>query len=128
MARDEWPDDKDGPWTADEDTRRRVDELLSLLADQRRRDLLYRIAATDVTDVETLAAQLAAVHEEVSLDEVSSETQNQVQVDLVHTHLPKLAAAGAIEYDPRSGVIRCRALPPKLRHLVDTCHAIEVVE
>lgn len=126
MGRDEWPDDWAGPPVADEETRRRLDELLSVLIEQRRRDLLYHLEATGVTDVETLAATLAALHERAPPDEVPADVQDQVQTNLVHTHLPKLATVGAIEYDPRSEAIRYREPPPQLQRLVDACQDIEV--
>lgn len=34
--------------------------------------------------------------------------RDQLAVKLVHSHLPKLAEYGVIEYDPRSGTVRYR--------------------
>lgn len=126
MSRDELPDDWAGPPVADEETRRRLDERLSVLVEQRRRDLLYHLEATEVTDVATLAATMAARHEQASPEGVPAEVRDQVQTNLVHTHLPKLAGAGAIEYDPRSEAIRYRDPPPQLQRLVDACRDIEL--
>lgn len=128
MSTDDRPEDWRSPRTPDADTRRRLDDVLSLLVDQRRRNLLYHLAATDVTDVDTLAPKVAAVDEDVSPDEVPPEVQKQATVSLVHVHLPKLAEVGAIEFDRRSGAIRCRSLPPVLDQLAETCREIEAQE
>lgn len=125
MSGDDWPDEWEGPRISDEELRRRVDNLLSLLTEQRRRDVLYHLAVTEVTDVETLARNAAAMYEGVPVDEISPEIREQIQINLVHTDLPKLADAGAIEFDPRSEAIRCRNLPPVLGRLVEICRDIE---
>lgn len=125
MCVDDGPGDWHGPRPSDEETRRRLDDLLSLLSERRRRDLLSHLVAVGVTDVETLAPKVAAAQEAVSPDEIPPDVRKQVQTTLVHTHLPKLADAGAIEFDPRTGAIRCRDLPPMLQPLVDTCRDIE---
>lgn len=126
MNGDDWPNEWEGLRTTDEKTRHRLDELLSLLTEQRRRDVLYYLAATEVTDIESLAQNVAAMNEGVSVEEVSNEVQEQVQLKLVHTDLPKLANADVIEFDSRSEAIRCRNLPQVLECLVDKCHDIEV--
>ncbi|WP_224333636.1 DUF7344 domain-containing protein [Haloprofundus halobius] len=128
MTDDELPDDWAAPPTADEGTRRRLDALLSLLADRRRRDLLYHLETVELTDVGTLAPKVASVSEGASIDDISPDVLQQVQIDLVHVQLPKLADIGAIEYDRRSEMIRCRTLPPMLGQLVDCCRDIEAAE
>lgn len=128
MSCDDWPDDWGGFPNVDENTRRRVDDLLAVLADRHRRDLLYHLPTMGVTDVETLATRLAAADEDVPPDEVPPERREQVQVQLVHTHLPKLADLGAIEFDRRSGAVRSDDLPPMLDHLVESCSTIESTE
>lgn len=128
MNDDECSDDCRGVPGADEETRRTVDAHLSLLSDRRRRDLLYHLSTTDVTDVETLAEVLAAADRDVQPDEISPENREQIQVTLVHTHLPKLDRAGAVEFDSRTGAVRSRELPTKLRRLVEPCCAIEFEE
>lgn len=128
MSWDELPDDYGGTPTADPDTRRRIDDLLSLLADRRRRDLLYHLSETGVTDVETLASVVAAVEEGVPRDEVPTDVREHLEVTLTHTHLPKLSDVGAVEFDQRSGAVRYRELPPDLRSLVEPCYDIEVEE
>lgn len=125
MGCDERPDDWAGPRTADTGTRRRLDELLSAVADRRRRDILYYLATTDVTDVETLATKLAAADEDAPEGDVPPAVIEEVEMTLVHTHLPKLVDARAVEFDQRSGAVRFRGLPPMLQEIVESCREIE---
>jgi DNA-binding transcriptional ArsR family regulator len=64
-----------------------LDEYLRLLADERRRRLLRAVREGEPVSV-------AAVAED---DEAESR--------LYHVHLPKLARAGLIDWDPRDGVV-----------------------
>lgn len=125
MGGDDRPDEWQGPRSWDTETRRRLDELLSVLSERRRRDLLYHLVSTEVTDVKTLAQTLAALQECEPVDEVSPDVLEQVQMNLVHTDLPKLANAGAIEFDPRTEAVRSRELPPMIERLVENCRDIE---
>lgn len=128
MRGDDWPDEWAAPPTTSDDTRRRVDGLLHALADRRRRDLVYHLDAVEVTDVETLASKVAAVREGTEIDEVPQDVREQVHVNLLHNHLPKLEDAGVIEFDSRSETIRCRNFPPTLERFVDVCRDVEVQE
>lgn len=80
----------------------RKDELLTTLADARRRAILTYLqeAPRDVATVETLADELDT--RDPGRDDVT-------EVTLVHSDLPKLDAAGVIEFDQRSNTARYRA-------------------
>lgn len=125
MSGDDWPDEWAGPPTTSDDARRRVDDLLYALADKRRRDLVYHLDAVEITDLETLAARLAATRESVPVDAVPADVRERVQVDLRHNHLPKLENAGVIEFDARSEVVRCRNFPPTFERFVEACRDVE---
>lgn len=77
-----------------------VDELLSILANQHcRATLAYFQDIEDVASVSTLA------------DEINKQDHGgaeQVAHQLHHSVLPRLADAGAIDYDPRSKTARYR--------------------
>ncbi|WP_312908510.1 DUF7344 domain-containing protein [Natronosalvus caseinilyticus] len=118
--------DRGGPPFASDETRRQLDKLLAVLSNQRRRDLLYHLLAVEVTDVETLAIEMSAEIESVSTTEVSNDIREQVQINLVHTDLPKLVEIGAIEFDRRTGDIRSRNFSPLLDQIVEACQDIEI--
>jgi hypothetical protein len=88
-----------------------------VLADRCRRDLLYHLAGVEVADVETLVDVVASGADDPDRD--------RMRMELEHNHLPRLADVGAIEYDRRTDVVRCRDLPSLLEPLVDTCREAE---
>ena len=75
------------------------DECFQALGDQLRRELLCLMDTkqTDVFDVDQLSAALGALYEN---------SEESIAIALEHSHLPKLRAAGLVEYDDRSGVVR----------------------
>lgn len=75
-----------------------------LLAADRRRLVLQVLAGeAPPVDLEGLAAAVAA--REAADDAVEEQTVERVTITLHHNHLPTLAAAGALEYDPESNRI-----------------------
>lgn len=115
-----------GSRTVDGETRRRLDEFLSVLADQRRRELLYHLSQAEVTDVETLVSKVARAEADRASEPVPGKVRDRVETNLVHVHLPKLADANAIEFDRRSEAIRCDELPGALERLLETCRDAEL--
>lgn len=88
-----------------------LDAMLDILANRPRRDLL--------TFLQEQPEESAAFEEVTNyiLTQMSRELGKQpnhddVQVELQHHHLPKLADAGVIEYDIRSQTIRYRENEP----------------
>jgi len=81
-----------------------VSEYHRLLASKRRRVTLSILAAeTGQISLERLATAVAARQSDVADDEASVD---EVRITLHHTHLPKLAAAGAVEYDQTRHLVR----------------------
>jgi DNA-binding transcriptional ArsR family regulator len=78
-------------------------EVCQILAHHRRRQLLSYLAAkdTDVADLSELVAHLSEGSDEAA-------TAEQIRLSLVHTHLPKFADHGVIEYDRRHRDVRYR--------------------
>lgn len=84
-----------------------IDECLHLLSDERRRQVLthLRHAADETLSFDDL---LEAVYEDgpASSDHHPRREREELAIQLHHTHLPKLAAHGLVEFEPRSGVVR----------------------
>jgi DNA-binding transcriptional ArsR family regulator len=81
-----------------------LDELFEILADSHRRRILAYLADAD-DDV----AAFSELIEHVADDSAGESTDKErLAVSLYHTHLPKLADANVVEYDPRSEVVRYR--------------------
>ncbi|AQL43237.1 hypothetical protein BV210_11135 [Halorientalis sp. IM1011] len=58
-------------------------------------------------------------------DETSGHDANQLDIQLVHTHLPKLDRRGWIDYDAQRGSIRYHGHDSAHRHLSDLCAMFE---
>lgn len=83
-----------------------IDECLRLLSNERRRQVLthLRQAADGALSFDDL---LEAVYEDGSdPDHHPRRERENLAIQLHHTHLPKLAAQGLVEFEPRSGVVR----------------------
>lgn len=92
-----------------------LDEVFEALAHSRRRYLLYCLtkASGSVTERSELVAALQVFEEEATEGDASP-TRESIELDLHHTHLPKLADAGFVEYDTRQGTVRYDE-PPALQ-------------
>ncbi|AEH38265.1 DUF7344 domain-containing protein [Halopiger xanaduensis] len=93
-------------------TTNRLDELFSLLSNSRRRWLLYALATADGAVVERsqLVSWLADV-EASGAAESNDALEGRIAHDLHHNQLPRLEAAGIVDYDPRQGTVRYDGLP-----------------
>jgi len=78
-----------------------VSTAFDLLSDARRRGVLYAAERGEQTTVEELADQIASWLDDAEGDSRSS----SVRLSLIHTHLPKLADAGVVEYDRERGTV-----------------------
>ena len=82
-----------------------VDAMLDVLANAHRRYLLafLRGQPGNTASFEAVATHIIT---EVGREQGVQPNHDEVQVDLYHRHLPKLADAGVVEYDVRSEAIR----------------------
>ena len=79
-------------------------QLFALLADSRRRYLLYRLRDGAQCRLSRVARDIAS-HETETLGGAPPDRVRAVYLDLYHTHLPKLDAAGVIDYSERLGEV-----------------------
>lgn len=95
-----------------------IDTALEVLASARRRQLLGVLMeeADPPEDRTKLAEQLAAA---------SDADHETVEASLAHHHLPRLADAGVIQYDYRSGGVRLEETVEDLKPLLDLCEEWE---
>lgn len=88
-------------------TKADVFELLS--AERRQQVLLYLDGHGGTATIGELADELAALECDCPTSRVTSQQRKRVYVALYQSHLPKLAAGGAIEYDVDRGTIEFAA-------------------
>ena len=83
-----------------------LDSLFELLANRHRRRLLAYLVETDdgVATFSELIDHVAGVDSEDA-------DEREVAISIHHTHLPKLADEGVVEYDDRSETVRYRGGP-----------------
>lgn len=84
-----------------------LDTVFDLLSNSRRRYLLYYLAEVD-DDVVELSAAVGAVgeYEATEPDAGGRSPREATRIALHHDHLPRLANAGVVDYDPRQGTVR----------------------
>lgn len=85
-----------------------LDTVLELLADQRRRFVLYVLleSTDDLVDFETLIEEVATLEAAQAQTALTREHYQDVAADLYHWHLPVLADVEVIDCDGRHGLIR----------------------
>lgn len=84
-----------------------IDAAFGVLADGHRRRVLACLRETEGTvALVDLAREVAVRTAETPLGEVSSDAVRQVYLELYHTHLPKLAEMGAVEFDADHNSVR----------------------
>ncbi|USZ71142.1 DUF7344 domain-containing protein [Natronosalvus halobius] len=77
-----------------------ADVILELLANRRRRYLLYALRGrTKPIELSKLAEEVAGWEHDVHPDEVAKNEYKSVYVSSVQCHVPKLADAGVVDHD-----------------------------
>ncbi|MFC4248608.1 hypothetical protein ACFOZ7_17025 [Natribaculum luteum] len=77
-----------------------ADTILELLANRRRRYLLYALREYDEPiELSKLAEQVAGWEHDVPPDEVAKNEYKSVYVSSVQCHVPKLADSGVVDHD-----------------------------
>ena len=105
-----------------------VDEIFTLLSNQRRRTALSVLADCDGTlSVTELASEIIA-REPGSTIERSDEELSSVSLSLAHIHLPKLDAMGLVEYNSERNLVETTATFDRVEPFVSTVAAADSVE
>lgn len=82
------------------------DTALELCSDKHRRIVLAELAGRqEPTTIEALTDSIIEHNHHEAPASVPADTVTRIQTSLVHSHLPKLATAGLVEYDTESGVV-----------------------
>ena len=95
------------------------------LSHQRRRYVLYYLRDHDSAHTNDLAIYIAAQEQSIPENRVSNEAAKQVEITLVHNHLPKLAEYGLIDYDQIINTASYTYPPGLLNDVLDIAAQIE---
>ncbi|WP_224447595.1 DUF7344 domain-containing protein [Haloprofundus salilacus] len=84
-----------------------LDAIFDLLSVARLRYVLYHLYGmnSDVTETEAVVDAVCE-YEAAGTERADPPSRNQVRIDLHHSKLPRLNAAGLVDYDPRQNEIR----------------------
>lgn len=78
-----------------------LDTVFELCSDGQRRVVLAILAAEQrALTTDDLAKAIVKHTHQKPLEEISGETISRIKIALYHTHLPKVEAAGLIDFDP----------------------------
>jgi DNA-binding transcriptional ArsR family regulator len=84
-----------------------TDLVFEILSNKRRRMVLYYLRQSgEPATVRELAEQIAALENDVDVDDLANQQRKRVYVSLYQTHIPKLQETGIIEYDEDAGEVR----------------------
>lgn len=94
-----------------------VDELYRMLADARRRRVLWFLLEHPRTTMEELADVVVGWRASTGAV-VGPDDRREIAVSLHHVHLPLLDQAGLLCYDHGSGAVELASLPEGVRTLI----------
>ncbi|UPV74664.1 hypothetical protein M0R89_01005 [Halorussus limi] len=92
-----------------------IDTLFDLLADRRRREALVTLLSHEDLSLPDLADEVAVAERGEPLTRIDADEVLQVYLSLYHTHVPKLARDGLVDYDQEDDYVA----------LTDAGHALE---
>jgi len=102
------------------------DQFYQAMASTPRRRILHHLLTVRESTVEELTSVLSGW--EVTTAETTMHTpedRSAIKVRLVHNHLPTLADAELIDYEPDSGVVQVPPLNTEVKHLIRQSVAAE---
>lgn len=106
------------PEAADLPSRLADDEFYRALGATARRRVLYVLANSEASTVDDLATILSGWTATTTGTMVGSDDRAEIALRLRHNHLPRLAEAGLVDYDPEAGTVQLAALHPRVTELV----------
>jgi len=93
------------------------EEVFDLLSSSRRRRVLrHLLRDREPIGLQRLADEIAAEENGKEVDQLTDQERKRVYVSLYQTHVPAMADAGIVDYDPDSGTILPRATASRLQH------------
>lgn len=86
------------------------DLVFEILSNTRRRMVLYYLRQNSGSaTVKELAGQIAALENDVDVDDLQRQQRKRVYVSLYQTHIPKLEETGIVEYNDEQGMVQLTA-------------------
>lgn len=104
------------------------DELFDVLSNRRRRHAVHTIKQVEDEPVEIgdLAEEIAAIENDVSVDNISYDQRKSVYTALQQSHLPKMDDAGIVKFDKDRGTIEPTAAMEDIEIYLDVVRGKEI--
>lgn len=97
-----------------------MDDLLRVLADSRRRQVISCLRRADEgLSLPRLARLVAAREVDVPPEEAPTDVIQRWYLSLYHIHIPKLADVALVRFDEEEGVVREGRAVPEVHNLLD---------
>lgn len=104
-----------------------LDAVLNALANQRRRYALYYLQDCTTATLREVAHQVAVWESNRPIEAIEPSPSDVVYADFYHRHLPKLADANVVKYDPREELVRYDC-PETVERMLDIARWVESPE
>ena len=91
--------------TGDADDPLPVDLIFDALSNERRQRALIHLQRVERTTLGDLAEHVAAWENNTTIGSVARETRSRVYTGLYHSHVPRLADMGIVEYDRETDMV-----------------------
>lgn len=107
-------DEGSGPTDFGTGTSAVLDDALELLAERRRRFVIYTLLDTPAGMIgfDELVDAVGAMEAQGSPEQVTDRHRQSIAADLHHWHLPVLVESGTVTFDDRSEIVQYEGHPP----------------
>ncbi|WP_049928424.1 DUF7344 domain-containing protein [Halopiger goleimassiliensis] len=82
-----------------------LDTVFDLLSQPRRRYVLYYLLENERAAIDELARAVARAERGTSLEKGDGSGTSEIEISLVHRHVPKLETTDIVEYDPQDDTV-----------------------
>ena len=101
-----------------------LDALFDALSDRRRREVVRYLSENgSEIALADLAAEVAAREHGIPIRETDPDEVERVYVSLYHAHVPKLANAGLVEYEPERDLVSPPERDERIERFLDVATA-----
>ena len=114
----EEPDQSNQPSQRDLPHRLADDQFYQALASLQRRRLLYYLLEEEHQTVEELTTVISGWEATTTGAMITQTDRANLHLELIHNHLPRLADAGLIDYEPPDDVVTLRPLHPQVKDII----------
>lgn len=96
-------------------------DFFAVFANYRRRCALHHLREERCATLGAIARQIAAWERAYRSETDPEELVDRIEIELLHTHLPRLREVNLVEYDRQSSIVVYRDPPAIVSALLDLC-------